>query len=232
MKYPTLLFDIDDTLLDFRANEAAALSRIFPAHGIELTDEVRQTYHAINGALWKKYEDGKATLREILDSRFADTASALGYEADGAEWEREYRVLLGEGHELIPGALELLSTLKATGRRIYAVTNGLHSTQAKRLEESGLAPYFIRVFTSEEIGYQKPSPEFFRFVAEHIPDFSPSETLIIGDSVSTDIRGGRAAGLATCLFSRSKMTGSGADYEISELSQLLTVLDLKVQDKN
>ena len=113
MKYRFLLFDLDNTLLDFDANEAQALPRVFAAHGVTLTPEIRAVYDAINHGLWQDYEAGKVAIETVLNTRFAKTMQHFGAEADGAAWERDYRRFLGDGHEPIPGAVELCKNLAA-----------------------------------------------------------------------------------------------------------------------
>ena len=73
MKYRFLLFDLDNTLLDFDANEAQALPRVFAAHGVTLTPEIRAVYDAINHGLWQDYEAGKVAIETVLNTRFAKT---------------------------------------------------------------------------------------------------------------------------------------------------------------
>ena len=155
MKYRFLLFDLDNTLLDFDANEAQALPRVFAAHGVTLTPEIRAVYDAINHGLWQDYETGKVAIETVLNTRFAKTMQHFGAEADGAAWERDYRRFLGDGHEPIPGAVELCKNLAAAHTyEMYVVTNGVAATQEKRMREAGIEDYFRVVFNSESIGAQ------------------------------------------------------------------------------
>ncbi len=197
MRYKLLLFDLDDTLLDFGANEAESLGALFALHGMPLTDERFRVYNAVNRQLWADYEAGEIALEQVLNTRFSETMRRLGVQADGAAWEDEYRALLGEGAQLMEGALELCQSLSAS-HRLFAVTNGITQTQQRRMQKSGLAEFFEAVFDSQSIGYQKPSPRFFDYVAGHIEGFHKAEALIIGDSPATDIRGGMLAGIDTC----------------------------------
>ena len=124
MKYKILLFDLDDTLLDFAANEADSLSKLFKQHGYTLTDEVFQLYASINKQLWADYENGVIELREVLNSRFSKTMTKLGVSVDGTEWEDQYREHLGNGCQLVKGALEVCQSLSKS-HRLYVVTNGV-----------------------------------------------------------------------------------------------------------
>lgn len=199
MPYSILLFDLDDTLLDFRANEAAALPALFLKHGHAFTPEIAAVYHRINTALWSAYEKGEIPLHELLDHRFSRTMQAFGHCVDGAAWEADYRALLALGHQRMEGALEVCQKLSAT-HRLFIVTNGVVGTQERRLRDAGLYGFFEDVFYSELIGFQKPHRGFFDHVAAHIPGFDPASALLIGNSPATDIKGGRDYGIDTCLY--------------------------------
>lgn len=197
MSYNILLFDLDDTLLDFRANEADSLNKLFQRHGYAFSDEVFGVYNAVNRQLWTDYENGNIPLDGVLNTRFSETLLRLGITVDGVEWENQYRELLGQGCQLIDGALDLCRRLSVS-HRLFVATNGVTQTQTKRLRQSGLYGYFEDVFDSQSIGFQKPSKEFFDYVMVHIKDFNIKEALMIGDSLNTDIKGGLLSGIDTC----------------------------------
>jgi 2-haloacid dehalogenase len=228
MKYRILLFDLDDTLLDFAANEAVSLKTLFERHGIALTDEVFQVYNAVNKQLWIDYENGRIELDKVLNTRFSETLLRLGKAVDGAEWESVYRELLGNGSQLIDGALELCQRLSVS-HRLFAITNGVAETQMRRLKLSGLLPYFEGIFDSQSIGYQKPLKEFFDYVMGHIRDFNKKEALIIGDSLSTDIKGGIISGIDTCWInrhSRERAADIPSTYMVASLAELYDICTL------
>ena len=226
MSYKILLFDLDDTLLDFSANEADSLKKLFCEHGISYSDELFQIYSAVNKQLWSDYERGLIPLNEVLDSRFAQTLLIIGQSGSGSAWEARYRALLGEGAQLMDGAFELCRSLSAS-HRLFVITNGVTETQIKRLERAGLSEYFEAVFTSQSISFQKPSKEFFDYVAAHIKNFRASDALVIGDSLHTDIKGGISAGIDTCWLNR-KLQKSSAEiqstYIITNLEELHGIL--------
>jgi 2-haloacid dehalogenase len=227
MNYKIILFDLDDTLLDFGANEIESLNKLFKQHGYALTDEVFGIYNSINKQLWADYEDGKITLDQVLYTRFSKTLLQLGDQVDGIEWENGYREHLGNGHQLIEDAIEVCDLLSKT-HRLFIVTNGVTKTQIKRLEMSGLYNYFEDVFVSHSIGFQKPKKEFFDHVKNHIIGFDANETLIIGDSLNSDIKGGNLAGIDTCWMNLKQQKPSceiKPTYTISRLEQLFTILN-------
>jgi len=225
MKYKILLFDLDDTLLDFRAIEAISLPVLFESFGFSLTPEWLDVYNKINKQLWIDYEKGLIALQDVLNSRFSKAMKKLGYQVNGAEWEARYGQLLLNGHIRIEGALEVCKQLHKR-HRLFIITNGLTKTQIKRLKDAKLYKYFEDIFTSEQIGAAKPSAKFFDYIAQHIPDFDKTQTLIIGDSLGTDIKGGILAGIDTCWFNRFKLESGkiSPTYTITKLTDLYSIL--------
>lgn len=226
MKYRFLLFDADDTLLDFEAAERDGLAKMFSELGLTLDGERRKRYAVLNKSLWKRLDEGELTRDELLLIRFGKFFEQEGIDADGVLAEKIYRGHLSEGHETVAGAKELLEDL---GKKyeIYVVTNGLAQTQIRRMHESGLDRLVRGTFISEQIGFNKPELGFFEYVEKHIPNFDKSEALIIGDSLSSDIQGGINAGIDTCWFDRENRTVPSETlptYKITELKQLYDIL--------
>ncbi len=201
MRYDTLLFDIDNTLLDFDANEADSFKHMLADLGEEYSDELYESYHKLNQGIWKQIERKELTVEEGVNTRFATLMREYGKEVDGREWERVYRQYLNRGTQLMPDVREVLDELKKS-YRLYIITNGTADTQIRRMKGAGLTDYFEEMFLSQDIGSGKPSPEFFDHVKSHIPGFDPSKTLVIGDSLTSDIKGGHDAGLDTCWITR------------------------------
>jgi 2-haloacid dehalogenase len=223
MRYKILLFDLDDTLLDFRSDERASLKTLFLERDITPAKELLQRYHKVNSRLWSEYEKCKITLEQVLHSRFYETMLEYGIEIDGVEWERRYRSLLEQNPSVVAGAAKLCSRLSNT-HRLFIVTNGIAATQRRRLKKSGLYDYFEHVFDSQSAGYQKPSVKFFEFVADNIEGFEKNQALITGDSLKTDIAGGAAFGIDTCWYNKGGLLPPPGDiqitYMIDELEQL------------
>ncbi|WP_219835588.1 YjjG family noncanonical pyrimidine nucleotidase [Paenibacillus sp. R14(2021)] len=230
MSYQILLFDLDDTLLDFGACEAEALNHLFHDHGYTFSDELFHVYNAVNKQLWADYESGRIGLDEVLNTRFSETMSRLGKDVDGMEWENRYRELLGNGSQLhMEGALEVCQHLSAS-HRLFIATNGITVTQIKRLKQSGLFDFFEAIFDSQSIGFQKPSTAFFDYVMRHIKDFNKKQALMIGDSLNTDIKGGNLSGIDTCWINRKAHEGSAeirSTYTITSLLQLFDIVSPK-----
>lgn len=225
MDYKILLFDLDDTLLDFCANEADSLSKLFSQYGYTFSDEFFQVYNSVNKQLWADYENGNIVLEDVLNSRFSETMLRLGKVVDGIEWENQYRELLGNGCQRMEGALEVCQNLSVS-HRLVVITNGITKTQIKRLKQSGLYEFFEDIFDSQSIGHQKPSKEFFTYVISHIKDFNRKEALIIGDSLNSDIKGGILSGIDTCWINKKLQKCSAeiqSTYTITSLTELYDI---------
>ena len=224
--YRTLLFDVDDTLLDFKAAERLALRLLFEEQQIELTEEIEAHYKQMNQGLWRAFEEGRIDRDEAVNTRFSLLLKEYGHEVDGALLEQKYRGYLEQGHQLIDGAMEVVRELHGA-YDLHIVTNGVSKTQDRRLRDSGLHPMFTSIFVSEDTGYQKPMKEFFDFVFARIPHFDPQQALIIGDSLSSDMKGGQLAGLDTCWFNpegKANETDIVPTYEIRTLQELYQLL--------
>lgn len=227
MKKKFLLFDVDHTLLDFSTSENKSLKNCFDAFGIPFTEEILSWYLAHNHKLWTSYENGVIPRDTIFENRFTDTFAQFSINADGPLMESAYRQALSESSDLMENALDVVIRLSES-HKLYIVTNGLASTQERRLIDSGLAPYFQDVFVSETLGFQKPMVEYFSYCFEHIPNFQKNEALIIGDSLSSDIQGGIRAGIDTCWFNPKGLPNETAfqpTYEIHTLMELFPLLE-------
>ena len=221
-KYRTLLLDADDTLFDFGACEREALRLAFEKYGYPLNDEIRRRYSEINKALWKRYELGEIDRHRVIYTRFGELFRQIGIEDDGIAFEDDYQELLGMQSFMIEEAPEVLKYLQDR-YDLYIVTNGVTATQLRRLHESGVDRCVKRIFVSEETGYQKPQKEFFDYCFQRIDRLDLSKTLIIGDSLSSDILGGNNAGIDICWYNPQGLPNTSearVDYEIRNLKEL------------
>lgn len=223
MDFKILLFDLDNTLLDFSANEAHSLPLTFEQCGYKMTEEMRQTYERINRQLWKDYEDRKIPMETILKHRFADTMKEFGIEIDGLEWNEKYLDNLSKGNFPMKDVETVIPAL-AKKYRLFIASNGVRSTQENRMKMAGIYDYFEEIFTSRELGVQKPDAAFFERVMEAVPDFDKSKTLMVGDSLKNDIEGAKTVGLATCMIKAGDEQPEACDYLIHELTDLLEFL--------
>ena len=221
-----LLLDLDDTILDFHKAERIALSKTIRDFGVEPSEQVLNRYHRINKWHWEQLELGVMTRDQVLVGRFAQLFEELGMEVDAAACMKQYEHNLSIGHYFLPGAEEAVKRLKEK-YRLFLVSNGTATVQHSRLTSAGLYPYFEQVFISQEIGYNKPDKAYFDRCFERIPGFAPEKALMVGDSLTSDIKGGINAGLKTVWVNPAhKDCGSiRPDYEIEGLSQLEALLE-------
>ena len=222
-----VLFDVDDTLLDFGKAEAAAIRKTFERIGIPVTDELIRRYSEINAQQWSRFEKGEITREKLLTERFDILFSELGINVPSEMAQASYEYLLGIGHYFVDGAEELLEALKDK-YELYIVSNGNASVQDRRLKSAGIIPYFKDIFISERVGFNKPSAEFFDACFEHIPGFEKDKAVIVGDRLSSDILGGINAGVKTCWFNPrgdAPDPDIPADYEIKHLNELPALLE-------
>lgn len=194
-KYDYLIFDLDNTLLNFSQSETNALRGIFTKYGVIYSEATFSIYKEINHELWQKLEEGRIKKETVLTTRFAKFFATQGIQVDGAKADDEYRQLLESRNDLMPNSIELLTDLKSKGYKIFAGTNGVGRTQRKRLANADMTRFFDNLYISEEVGFEKPDARFFEtiFANEGIKDLT--RVLMIGDSLSSDIRGANRVGI-------------------------------------
>ncbi len=226
--YRYLLFDIDGTVLDFEKAEKAAINALFTKYGFGVcTEEMLNRYSVINRGYWEALERNEISKPEVLVGRFRDFFKETGLPVEKAEeFNKDYQSALGDTIAFCDNAYELLK--KAKGKyTLAAVTNGTKDAQVKKLSRSGLDEIFDYVFISEEIGIEKPNRSFFDKVFDDMKIVDKSKALIIGDSLTSDIKGGNNAEIDTCWYNPK---GKDADhnvkinYEISDLHELEKIL--------
>lgn len=228
-----VLFDLDDTLFDFHKAEKIALTKTLVHFGIDPTEETLALYSAINAAHWKRLELGEISREEVKVGRYRELFKTIGVECDPVKATAYYESMLAIGHYFMPGAPELLEELYGK-YRLYIVSNGTAKVQEGRIGSSGIAKYMDGIFISQILGANKPDKQFFDICFSEIPDFSLSETVIIGDSLSSDIKGGINAGITTVWFNPKGIENDNdikPDYTIKELSEvpgLLSQMSAKI----
>ena len=228
-----VLFDLDDTLFDFHKAEKIALTKTLVHFGIDPTEETLALYSAINAAHWKRLELGEISREEVKVGRYRELFKTIGVECDPVKATAYYESMLAIGHYFMPGAPELLEELYGK-YRLYIVSNGTAKVQEGRIGSSGIAKYMDGIFISQLLGANKPDKQFFDICFSEIPDFSLSETVIIGDSLSSDIKGGINAGITTVWFNPKGIENDNdikPDYTIKELSEvpgLLSQISAKI----
>ena len=226
--YKYILWDIDNTILDFLAAEEKAIKELFPRfHHLECSDEMLKVYSKLNKEYWEKLERNEIDKQVMLIKRFEDFFSLYHLDISKAKaFNDEYQQVLGNFPVFIPNAKEIL--LKQKDKYILiGVTNGTKIAQNKKLTLSGLDKIFDRVFISEDIGYEKPSIDYFDYVFNTLNIKNKDEVIIIGDSLSSDIKGGYFYGIDTCWFNPLKLKNTTdiiPTYSISNLIEIINII--------
>lgn len=222
----TILFDLDNTLLDFTWAERIALSKTLQQFGIEPAENIVGRYQVLNRSQWELLELGKLTREQVKVRRYQLLFEEFGMNVSAEEAAAVYERLLGIGHRFVEGAQELLEELYQK-YDLYLVTNGTVGVQNGRLDSADMRKYFKGIFISEEIGFEKPGKEFFDRCFARMPEFRIEEALLVGDSLTADIRGGENTGVKTVWFNPKGLenhTNIKPDYEISRLSEIRKIL--------
>ena len=221
-----LFLDLDDTILDFHKAERIAISKTIRDFGVEPTEEILNLYHTINKWHWEQLELGKLTRPEVLVNRFGVLFEKLGKTVDAEKCAKVYEKNLSIGHYFLPGAEEAVKRLHKK-YRLFLASNGTAVVQHGRMTSAGLYPYFEQVFVSQEIGHNKPSREYFDGCFARIEGFDREKAVIVGDSLTSDIRGGINAGIKTVWVNPQHHPCGDIrpDYEIEALRQLETLLE-------
>ncbi|AQP53536.1 noncanonical pyrimidine nucleotidase, YjjG family [Vagococcus penaei] len=224
-KYNYLIFDLDNTLLDFSLSETYALKKIFTKYGVIYNDETVARYKEINHGLWKKLEEGTIKKETLLNTRFKLFFETQGVAVDGAQADDTYRRFLEERADSIEDAHIVLQTLKDQGYIILAGTNGIGRTQRARLENNLMMNYFTELFISEEVGFEKPDVRFFDYIFNQMGITDLSSVVMIGDSLSSDILGANRSGIDAIWFNPGYNYNEMTNLSCSEINKLKELLD-------
>ncbi|MFT7598605.1 MAG: 2-haloacid dehalogenase [Acidimicrobiales bacterium] len=230
MSYTTVLLDLDHTLFDTDASEEAAFGQALVASGIDDPWPHFETYRRINRALWKQVEQATLTPDQVKTERFRQLGAELQLDADPMAMAERFTVGLGANGDLYPGARKALDDL-AAGTSLALITNGLSAVQRARIERLDLGHYFDAVIISAEVGVAKPGSAIFDLTFDALRTLAGAPPLkdgsvMVGDSLTSDIKGGRDYGLATCWYNPMGAV-SGANqitHEINDLADLATTL--------
>ncbi|MCM1569958.1 MAG: YjjG family noncanonical pyrimidine nucleotidase [Roseburia sp.] len=228
--FTTILWDVDNTLLDFHYSQRHSLEKCFRDFNLAFSEEILERYDRINNSYWRRLELGEITKPQLLRGRFVTLFEEFRIDAVDLEaFLADYQEGLGTIYACLDDSLEICGSLLGKVKQ-YVVTNGVSHTQRNKLRLSGLADFMEELFISEEIGVPKPQKGFFDYCLSHIEERDRKRILLVGDSVSSDIRGGVQAGIATCWYRRAgteNLSEYQPDYEIEDLHQIMEILQIR-----
>jgi 2-haloacid dehalogenase len=225
VKYKWFLFDADGTLFDYDKAEGEALKRTFEAFGLAFEESHTATYRRINSEIWLQFEHGKISQERLRAKRFELLFEALRVGCDPEAFSARYLRNLAEGSELIDGAEEVVRSLQAQAR-LMIITNGLADVQRPRFARSTIGDCFVDIVISEEVGAAKPHEKIFDVAFEKMDGPKKEDVLIVGDSLTSDIKGGNNYGIDTCWFNPRRQPRDGNVEIRHEIAALRELLDL------
>ena len=229
MKYKWLLFDADSTLFDYDKAEEDALREACNSLNIKYDTGVLEVYRQLNDNIWSDFEKGLITPDQIKIMRFPMLFEKLNIDSDPEAFNGIYLKKLSEGLHLIEGAEEVLKALNEK-YKIALITNGLQDVQRPRISRSAIFKYISQIIISEEVGVSKPDKKIFDIAFQRMNYPTRQEVLMIGDNLTSDIKGGNDYGIDTCWFNPERIS-CDADmqikYEIEKLPELLNILEVE-----
>lgn len=221
-----VLIDVDDTLFDFKECAKTTLKKCCEAQNIPFSDELYRFFLKSDREIWDRYEKGEVTQAYIFANRFKILFNKFGIEKDYTVFEDNFEKYYAESCDWVTGAKAFVEYLKPK-YNLYIASNSVKACQVSRLKKAGIYDCFNNFFVSDEIGVCKPSEKFFNCCFSHIKDFSPSETIIIGDSITSDMQGGYKSGIKTCWYNAKKQENTlniPCDYEIHDFEEIKNIL--------
>jgi len=222
----TVFMDVDDTLLDFKECARENVRNCCSKNGVPYSDDLFEFFLSRNVILWKRIEDGLLTVDELHRTRWAGIFHDYGIEADGPAFELDFIAGLRDTSVPIAGAHEVMKYLHSK-YKVYVVSNASNLQQSTRLGKAGLMQYVDGIFGALDIGFNKPSREYFDYCFSQLGGTTPQQTVIVGDSLNADISGGTAYGLHTIWFNIRNVEPSSStfpDFTIHSLSELTSIL--------
>jgi len=219
-----LLIDLDDTVLDFSKSEYVAVKETLTRFGLPASDEVATLYKNINIEVWKDFEKGLIERSDLAHLRFDRLLQKIDVKTvTGQQVNDVYCTLLAKQHFVMDGAIDFLKKISKT-YRVIGVSNGTSKVQWQRIKESGIDKLCESIYVSEDIGCRKPNVDFFDYVESHTNGFVKENALIVGDSLSSDIAGGKNYGITTVWFNLHNITSSLPDYVVRSFTELYDLL--------
>jgi 2-haloacid dehalogenase len=222
MKYEVLLFDLDDTVVEFtrvRRESFIKAAEFFklPVSGAALY----QKFCAESDRLWEGHRASRVSLEEVRVKRFENVLEGLPVNAH-AFTEKFYEIL-SRAEDVMPGAVEATRAL-AERYKLIGISNGRREVQEERLRRIGLADCFAFVLGPEDCGFAKPHPGLFALALTRAGNVAPAKAMVVGDGLETDIQGAADYGLASCWLNPDGIKRAPQDpvptLEVKDLPEL------------
>ncbi len=229
-QYKHLFIDLDDTLWDIHQNSKECLAEIYNDYGYNKYFKTFEHYYNVympsNFHLWGLYRNGEISKDELIVERFLVPVREFGI--DDADYAKQlsddFLERTTRKTKLVDGTMELLNYLKPN-YEMHILSNGFTEVQYKKIENSGLKPYFDKIILSDQIGINKPHTEFFIHALEQT-NANPAQTLMIGDSWDADIVGAYNSNIDQLWFNPKGLQPEGftPTYCVKALHEIKGVL--------
>ncbi len=222
----TILIDLDNTLIDFNECARHSIINIFNDLGFQYDENVFKTFITENVKIWKRLEVGEIDKAFLRANRWNIILGKLGIDYDGTIIEERFENGVAQGAYAVEGAYDLLDYLHKK-YDLYIVSNGFRFVQESRMKIGDFNKYFKDVFVSEDVGVQKPGIEFFEYCFDKMGNPPKEETILIGDSLSADIKGGNIFNIDTIWFNKNGDTPDEAivpTYTVDSLAEIKNIL--------
>ncbi len=226
MTYDTILFDLDHTLLDSDESERRAYAHTAAQAGLDDPEAHFPRYVTINRQMWQAVERGELDPTEVRFRRFEQFNAEIGLDADPVVMAEHFVWALGNFGELYDGAVEVLAAC-ASRASLALITNGLSDVQRARLSRLGIADYFDAIVISSEVGVTKPRPDIVELAFAQLGGPDKRGAVMVGDSLTSDIAGGRNFGIDTCWYNphgNRAEPGTEPTHEVGALHELTDLL--------
>lgn len=228
MSYKVILFDFDDTLVDFHDAEVQAYAHLMRHYEVPSHLHDYHRFKEINQNHWEAFQRGEITKAEVLSHRFIETFETYGMAVNGQEADIVFRDGLARAPiKWLAGMTQMLKRLHSQ-YALAIVTNGVTDTQERRMAQTDLLSVMDHIFISDKVGAQKPYVGFFEAVFEVFHHYEKEDFLIVGDSLTSDIQGGINAGIDTCWFNHRHLENQTAIqpiYTIEKIEALKEILE-------
>ncbi len=220
----TIFLDIDDTLFDFKAGQKVAFFKAFESLGYDCNEDIYRSYDVLNESYWKMFERGEITKERLIWERFEKLFEVLNINGSAYQAELAYQDLLGKQAIWIDGAEDGLKYL-INKYDVYLTTNGYGATQRSRTQEKGIDKLVKDIYISEVIGSPKPTKKYFDFCVNSA-NASRERTVVIGDSLSSDMMGGINASMRTIWFNYRRLpkTDLPVDFTVNTWREIYDIL--------
>ena len=220
LKYDYILFDLDDTLFDYDKSDEYALKMVLAELGIPFKTDYFEVFRNIDRYLWTKINTFSGD--EFYYARATEFFKAISFEVDIDSFVNQFGKYSSEPF-LLTGTEQVCRTLSESSK-LFVITNGSIEVRKEKVSKSKIKEYIKKIYSPEEVGFYKPQKEYFDFVLNDIGCINRERVLIVGDTMETDVLGGRNSGIDTCLLKNEKTTIDKSDFQPSFIIQNITEL--------